>query len=361
MKILLLIRHFDFGGAENHVCELANELVLSGHEVWLLSGKGRQRKRLLPGVISYPVNFSGLQPLSLLFQIVRLIRNEGITVIHAHQRFTIFLATVAGRITKTPVIATVHGSTFHDLRTGFVRRNITKLIVISENSYTIQLQRPDLCKKLFLIPNGFIIPANHLLINRQYPAFQFYYVSRLDNRHASLLVKIITKVWPQLLGKYPGTTLHIVGDGKGFKKITEVLSAPSNKKWSFSIFCESYAEDVSKHYQKADLVLGVGRVVGESLSHGVPALSIKYNHLGPIVTCENFEDICYSNFVAINAPPPNPEGLLQNLEDFLARPAYYKQEAVYLQKVIAQRFNIRDIVQKTEELYRDACCDEVMR
>ena len=32
---------------------------------------------------------------------------------------------------------------------------------------------------------------------------------------------------------------------------------------------------------KADLVMGVGRVAGESLSHGVPTLSIKYNHLGP--------------------------------------------------------------------------------
>jgi glycosyltransferase involved in cell wall biosynthesis len=355
MKILLLIKRFDFGGAENHVCELANELVQSGHDVWLLSGKGRQSNRLHSDVVSCSVTFSEWNTISLLIKIVRLIIHENISVIHAHQRFTIFLATVAGLLTKTPAVATVHGSTYHDLRTSFVRKNITRLIVISENSYTIQLQHPELCKKLYLIPNGFIIPQYDFLAKRQYSPLNLYYVSRLDNRHACLLLKIITGVWPYLVEKHPGSSLHIVGDGKGLKKIKEVISCPSYHKWRFSVVCERYAEDVSPYYQKADLVLGVGRVAGESLSHGVPTLSIKYNHLGPIITRDNFEEICFSNFVAIKAPPPQPEKLLHRIEEFMSRSAYYRQEASLLQKIIEQRFNIRNIVQKTEELYRDAC------
>lgn len=358
MKILHLIKRFDFGGAETHVCELVNELVQLGNEVWLISGKGRQWNRLLPGVICNSVTFSEWNTLFLLYKIVKLIRQEQIDVIHAHQRFTILLATVAGLLTKTPVVVTVHGSTIHDLRTGFVKRNITRLIVISENSYSIQKHRPVFSKKLHMIPNGFVIPVAECSGNRQYPHFNLFYVSRMDYLHAYLLLKIITKVWPHLVEKHPGSSLHIVGDGKGLKKITEVLSDSSYHKWRNSVVCERYAADVSPHYRKADLVLGVGRVVGESLSYGVPVLSINYNHHGPILTRDNFEEICFSNFVAINSPPPNPEELLQNLEEFWARSAYYKQEAIHLQKVIAQRFNIRNIVQKTEDLYRDTCCQD---
>lgn len=30
MRILLMVKRFQFGGAENHVCELANALVAGG-------------------------------------------------------------------------------------------------------------------------------------------------------------------------------------------------------------------------------------------------------------------------------------------------------------------------------------------
>jgi len=36
MNILLVIRRFDFGGAENHVCDLANGLTGKGHRVFFI-------------------------------------------------------------------------------------------------------------------------------------------------------------------------------------------------------------------------------------------------------------------------------------------------------------------------------------
>ncbi len=360
MKILLLIKHFDFGGAENPVCDLANELVCSGHKVWLLSGKGRQNNRLQPGVVNDSVTFSELNMLPILFEIAKLIRQEQIEVIHAHQRFTIFLATLAGLLTKTPVIATVHGSIYHDLRSGFVRKKITGLIVCNENVYNIREQIPVLSRKLHLIPNGFVIPPSECLKTNEDHHFNFYYISRLDNRHACLIINIITKVWPQLIEKHPSSTFHIVGDGQGLKKIKKVLALPCHNKWSRSVVCDEYSDNVALHYQKADLVMGVGRVACESLIYGVPTLSIKHNHLGPIITRDNFEEICFSNFVAIKAPPIQPERLLNILEDFIFRFVYYKKEAGHLQKIATQRFNIQDIVLKTVEVYRNAIIEKTV-
>ncbi|MBC7124472.1 MAG: hypothetical protein H5T24_02495, partial [Bacteroidales bacterium] len=46
MRILQLVTRFDFGGAENHVRELCNELAACNHQVILLSRKGRQNELL---------------------------------------------------------------------------------------------------------------------------------------------------------------------------------------------------------------------------------------------------------------------------------------------------------------------------
>jgi hypothetical protein len=84
-------------------------------------------------------------------------------------------------------------------------------------------------------------------------------------------------------------------------------------------------EEVASCLAKAHLVMGVGRVVGESLGLGIPALSIKWNHLGPIVRRENFEELSYANFVSLEAPPPDPERLLSILDEFMDHAAYYQE------------------------------------
>lgn len=180
------------------------------------------------------------------------------------------------------------------------------------------------------------------------PDFNLYYISRLDKRHGKLLLKIIKITWPVFVEKYPGSSLHIVGEGDGLKRVCRAAS----KKHSNSVVFEGYAQDVSPHYKNADLVMGVGRVVIESLSYGIPVLAIKYNHLGPIITRNNFDEIGHSNFVAVNAPPPQTDVLLSTLNDFMNHRNYYWQEAVHLKKMIADRYDIRDTVKKTLSLYK---------
>jgi hypothetical protein len=46
MRILQLVNRFDFGGAENHVKELCNELAAMDHKVVLATRNGRQRTLL---------------------------------------------------------------------------------------------------------------------------------------------------------------------------------------------------------------------------------------------------------------------------------------------------------------------------
>jgi glycosyltransferase involved in cell wall biosynthesis len=353
MKILLLVKNFDFGGAENHVCELANALVENGQQVWLFSGSGRQLKRLSPKVVCLQAKITDWNMLPLLFRLLLLIRKEQIQLLHAHQRLPIWLATLAGFFTGTKVAGTVHGTASHDIRSGFVKRNLDGIIVISRNSYDIHSRNPKLRNKLYFLPNFFKIPVNLESNKTDSTAFNLFYVSRQDQRHANLLTDIILNVWPRFLMKHPGSTFYLVGDGCGSEKIGRILGNNHAPPWVDSIVCEGYVEEVASCLAKAHLVMGVGRVVGESLGLGIPALSIKWNHLGPIVRRENFEELSYANFVSLEAPPPDPERLLSILDEFMDHAAYYQEEANFLRNTVAQKFDIREGIHQTLAVYNE--------
>ncbi|MDD4639183.1 MAG: glycosyltransferase, partial [Bacteroidales bacterium] len=116
MRILLLVKNFDYGGAENHVRDLANELVRSGHQVWLMSGKGRQSGKLDKRVTQLDGRFYEWNFILLLIKLFLLVRRESIEVIHAHQRLPILMAALTGNLCNVPTVATVHGDSRHDLR-----------------------------------------------------------------------------------------------------------------------------------------------------------------------------------------------------------------------------------------------------
>jgi len=351
MRILLLIKHFDFGGAENHVCDLANELVRSGEEVWLCSGKGRQQKRLSPEVVHIPLIFSELNIVSLFFRLISLVKRENIQVIHAHQRIPIWIATVVGFVTGAKVAGTIHGTAWHDIGSSFVKRHIDGIIVISQNSYDIHQRNPQIRDKVYLLPNCFQVPAAIEVKKQQLSAIKLYYVSRQDQRHSKLLVNLINDVWPRFLVRHPGSTFHLVGDGCGCHKIGDALKYCDSTPWMESVICEGYVEDFSLIMRNADLVMGVGRVVGESLIHGIPALSIKWNHLGPLLTRDNFEELSYANYVSLDSQRPDPDTLLELLEEFIRQSVFYQEEASCLQKIVAEKYNIRDGVLKTISVY----------
>ena len=68
MRILHLVRIFGFGGAENHVRDLANVLDEMGHEVFIMAGSGKQNNLLNKGVKFINIRMNDfLAPFQILF------------------------------------------------------------------------------------------------------------------------------------------------------------------------------------------------------------------------------------------------------------------------------------------------------
>jgi glycosyltransferase involved in cell wall biosynthesis len=350
---LLIVKRFDFGGAENHVCELANSLAADGHQVWLLSGPGFQSCRLHRSICHHEVRFSDLKLAFHLYFLVKLIRKQQIEIVHAHQRFPIYLGSLAAKWCRIPIVGTVHGSTLTDLKSRFVKNNLAKVITIRTSALASLSERQELDGKIVMIPNGINVPPRPVVSKGKCGGFKLFYISRLDQHHAQLLHFFLAGVWPQMVDKHPGSTLCIVGDGTGLGQIKQFWQSKRFNPYRETVHFEGYCCDVPAYYPGADLVMGVGRVAIECLVYGVPLLSVKYNHLGPIVVRSNFNEMKFANFVDLEAPPPNSTDMLNRLEDFLAHKDFYELEAKALQQIALEEFNQDSIVEKIVEIYQE--------
>ena len=146
MKVLLIVKKLDFGGAENDVIDLANTLSDLGHQVWVVAGKGRGTEDLRKKVRNIPLRFNDLYLVSQVFFIARLVRQEGIQVIHAHQRLPILISCLVGMLTRVPVVATLHGQLKYDIRYKFEYLLLSRLIVVCPFWQDIVNQKSSILK-----------------------------------------------------------------------------------------------------------------------------------------------------------------------------------------------------------------------
>lgn len=346
MRIALLIKKFDFGGAENHVCDLANTLEKHGHTVLILAGEGKQVIRLNPKIQYIHFRIRELVIPFQLFVLVYYILKNRIEIIHAHQRLPIFMACVIRLITGIPVVATVHGRTKYDLRSWFTRRCTSRIIFVSQKVQLYSGKYNELQKKTHFIPNG-IYPKN-LKVNMI--PFRITYISRLDKKHAEVVLMLIKQVIPELVNRFPDISFQIIGTGDYYEQIKSeafLLNSSDNERCTLP----GYVHQLDDIISSSSIVLGVGRVALESLSLGISVLSVNINHLGDLISTENYQHYRINNFVAVQHPKPKPDVFITLLTDFFSNQSYWHEHTVKLQQKVHQDFNLDKLVYEVEEVY----------
>ncbi|MFP4556383.1 MAG: glycosyltransferase [Bacteroidales bacterium] len=349
MNILLIINRFDFGGAENHVCDLANELSKRGHRVILIGGKGRQVKKLSSSVKFIPLKLRDfLLPLQVLFVAYLIVKNK-INIIHAHQRLAIIVGALAGLLTNRKTVATVHGRARYDLRSKLSRKLTSKIIIVSQKVLEHANRRYNFGNKAVLIPNGIDIKTSK---NDATP-YRIYHISRIDKSHYNFLELMIKDVLPNLLKKYPKTEFHVVGDGK--KKEDLISIAQKIKKTHGDNCCQvhGYESQISKIYQDASLIIGVGRVALEAAAQGVPVISANSKRMGGLLTIEKYENIKNTNFIDVKSTKPSSKELIKCISSFFSQQNKYKNEAQAIAHKVKTDFSIDSIVKKIESVYKN--------
>jgi glycosyltransferase involved in cell wall biosynthesis len=348
LRILLIIKNFDFGGAENHVRELANTLADTGSSVHLIGGKGRQVSRLKNSVKYTCCRLQRvLLPIQLIFFCIYVIKHK-IQVIHAHQRLPILIACLTGRITGIPVIATVHGRTRFDLRSGISRNQPGKIIFVSRHVLEVSAKYEDIKQKSVVFPNWVSVQEKKL---NNLP-YSICYISRIDRKHSDLILLIIQTIYKLSL-KYSSVTFRIIGEGEFLDKVHEEAALLNRKLNREACIVYGFVPDVKDIIWQSELVIGVGRVALEALASGVPVLSMNRQRMGSLISRENYESYKTGNFVATGNDPPDEASLLNSLDDFFRHRDIWKKEASTLKESVIRDFNPEIIIGKILELYSE--------
>jgi glycosyltransferase involved in cell wall biosynthesis len=350
MRILLTIKNFDFGGAENHVCELANALDKRGHTVFVMGKKGRQSYRLNPTVVflSFPLRSTLI--LFNLIQMLKILKKHRIQLIHAHQRYAIHLSSVAGLLAGIPVVLTVHGRSQFDLRSVVARRVSKKIIFVSAYVMKHAIRFPSIQHKIVLITNGIQTPAR----TPHRKTDQICYVSRIDRRHSAVLLLMVREVLPSLLEHYPDATLHVIGEGAVLPIIMQEAKQLNASLQREVCRFEGFHPEVSDLLLDSALVMGVGRVALEALACGTPVLSVNKKRMGALLNTQNYHFYKTNNFVAVGHPAPDAGKLLRQLNDYFSRPTYWLEESSKLQNLVSEDFSCEKTMESILEVYREA-------
>lgn len=350
MRILLLSKRFDFGGSENHVCELANSLAENGHQVWLFAAPGRQISRLHPHVQFSPMRFSDVLLLWQIIRIIPIIRSLKIEIIHAHQRLAIKIACLVGKILHIPVVATVHGRTRHDLGNRFFRKIPAQIIFVSRHVLRKASRFPEITHKSVFIPNGIALNGS-ITVNGD---CRLLYISRIDKRHGKLLLMLINEVMPQLVRRYPHLSLAIIGDGRYVEQVRTAAQHANQQFGREAVVWHGFQPEMENWLNTTTLFLGVGRAAMYALSLGVPVLSVNHRHLGPLISTVNYDLLKNSNFVFVDGSPPTLHTLQPLLLDCLANLHKNAADRAVLKSKIRGEFNLDEITRQIEAVYHAA-------
>lgn len=122
MKVLHLTTHLNTGGITTYILRLAGPLKKRGVAISVLSSGGEYEEYFLEArvpVYKFPIKTkSELHPKIYLVlpQIAKLIKQEGIELLHAHTRVTQVMGYWLSKMTGIPLVTTCHG--FYKRRLG---------------------------------------------------------------------------------------------------------------------------------------------------------------------------------------------------------------------------------------------------
>jgi glycosyltransferase involved in cell wall biosynthesis len=351
MRVLYLINSFNYGGAENHVLDLANSMAELGNDVHVIAGKGLQANRLSSKVKYIPMR---MRDIFLPFQVVLICfiaSRYRIEIMHAHKRLAILQASLAGTILNVPVVATVHGRPRYDMRSRLSKRLTDRIIFVNNTTYQANFNSRYFRDKSVLIHNGVKINGHCAVKNH----FTLLYICRIDRKHAEMISMLINDVVPEIIKRYPEVTFEIAGDGEFFgilKNDAEILNRQFNRK---VILFHGFIDDIKPVVDRSGIVMGVGRVALEALSCSVPVISLNRKFMGQLITRDNYEFYRLNNFVAIDHGKPDTEKLAGMLSDYLHDPEFWHSEAKELRRSVEEHLSIEKIVSDIHGLYTEAC------
>jgi glycosyltransferase involved in cell wall biosynthesis len=362
IAVLYLITELNVGGAERVVQRLATQLSKRRYNVLVacLHEPGAVADEMLAADVPVVnLGMRGKSDVRVVYQLFRLLRDEGIQILHAHMFHSNLLAALVGKLANVPVIiATRHcediGGSRREQINRWTRGLCDAVVAVSQEVCEAEIRhsRTD-PSKVIVIPNGVQIEAftgvsqakvealgQELGIHPGAPVIGT--VARFDEQKGHIyLLDATVKILQQL----PNTKVLLVGGGPLRPQMEDKAEALG---LSDSIIFAGIRYDIPEILALLDLF------VLSSLWEGLPIAILEAMAAGrPIVATRvgGVPEAVVDGVTGLLVPPRDPVALADAVTRLLRRPGLCRQMGQAGQERASQYYSVESMVEQTQTLY----------
>jgi peptidoglycan/xylan/chitin deacetylase (PgdA/CDA1 family) len=362
MNILHVLSQFEVTGAEVYAVTLASAQQRRGDSVTLVSDT--LHFPFHGNFVSQPIGKrSYLQRIQNIRFLIRFIQEKNIHIVHAHSRAASWVCNLAALFTGVPFVSTIHGRQHVHVssKTWSVYGN--HIIVVSESlkeHLVNDLHLDPQC--ITIIPNGFETQRwiSASLIHSDADIFgvppeipTLLFIGRLTGPKGDVVRFLISDLYPKLVKKTP-CSLQIIGGLNVPEDIPQRVRDIQNRFGKTSVVLREFHSDLIPFLRAADVVVGAGRVVMESLLMVKPTIAFGESNYEGLVTSENYESVRRTNFGDTGIRQTMNTELVVNDFAAILRTSQTTTEGQALQNAVKETCDINVVEPKIKAVYHSA-------
>ncbi|MGO4637075.1 glycosyltransferase family 4 protein [Mesorhizobium sp. 2RAF45] len=364
--ILEVLGNAIVGGMENYVRNLAANLPSNEFKVSLLCPYESPYTALLrsEGRDVYIAPLRDDPPWKTIELICTLVRETGIDLLHAHLMNAHTVAAMAGRLSATPTVATLHGMSLHPQEISVARATGSHTIVVCREAWSQALAVGLSRGNVSLVPNGVDLAVYHPM-----SADPLEFRQTINVAPDDMLVGFVGRLaWEKgpdkflkaaefILQRRPEVHFAVVGTGSMEKDLTATIRRAGLES---RIHMVGLAREPHRIYPALDLLLHTSRAdampltILEAMASGVPVVAIGVGGVPEIVSAgETGILIGTTEWPGIVSEYPGDwEGVALAAISLLSNPARLKSMAGASVRRAQSSFDIRQSATMTSHIFR---------
>ncbi len=344
------------GGAQRKSFQIAQRLARSGYRVFFGSDDtpetGVVRQLAASGIEHVRVPFRSpgwLSAPECLARVVRIVRHNGINVIHSHDRWTAMFGRCAAALTGAQYFYTAHIVFLnHKATRAFFGRNITAVSESVKNNLRAYFNID--AEHIQTIHNGEDIaaasPEKCLQVLRTYGLEGHRVISCIGRLNAQKGHEFLLHAVAKLKARCPELKCLLVGEGdqrEALEWLARELRIGGNV-----VFCGAQ-DEVAPFIQVSEMTVlpsiseGLPIAVVESLALGIPVVATRVGGVPEVVLDgEN----------GLIVEPRDAAALAHAIEQLLRNPAGARRMGAAGREWVQSRFSLESMLHSYEEYYR---------
>lgn len=303
---------------------------------------------------------------------VEVVRQNKIDVIHANLPNAHTLAGIVGRITNTPVVATIHSRSLWIQEVSVARTTGVNVVTVCQEAYmgALACGIPPDCVNL--IHNG--VDTRRFTPERSGAAFR----ESIGVDPETLLVGFVGRLsWEKgpdkfveaarrIGDEYPGVRFAMVGEGPAAADLHTMLA---NYGMSDRVHLAGLRRDVEDIYPAFDLLIQTSRseamplALLEAMASGVPVVALSVGGVAELVESGTTGQlICPADWAGVMGPYPGDwPGIAAAAIDLLGDPERLRLMGDKARRRVVEQFNLRESARETSALFQRLVRPAVMK